>query len=232
MSRLLVIALLCFGCDGVQDLQSSKHALNEVPTLILSKRVWTSPPGGTDGAPHYEMAWQLPNGTVEAIDVPPVTHAVQWGSDAVYVDTDHTLWMLGDESPIAADVWDTPAVSLDNSTLAYVRSTEKGVMVNFRSRQGEVGVLSELINLGAIRFAPDGKTLVGIGSANSGVAGLHAVDLEGSRCLTNCDLRVGKPWGDQYIAPPSSASEWIFEGELLTYQSANKHSLTTRRWTR
>jgi hypothetical protein len=72
-----------------------------------------------------------------------------------------------------------------------------------------------LYALGALRFAPDGRTVLGVGSVNGGVAGLHVFGDEGSACLSNCSLRTGAFSVQEQT--PLPFGELRFEGDEVAW---------------
>lgn len=216
VSRILPLLLLA-AC-ATEPIESSSQALSGA-RLVHSQRVWASP-AGTDGVPRYTLAWERPDGTREPAGVGVVTHAIEWSGGALTVDPGRTLRWEGE--PIAEQVVDAPAVSPDGTRFAYV-VVEDDVDGTYAALHVSDGTHDEvwdrtLLSLGALRFSPDGSAVLGVGSLNGGVAGLHVVTLDGARCLTNCTLRVGQPW-DGFVPPPGSASALTFEGERVAFDT-------------
>ena len=221
MIRLLpFVLLLACASEPVHggDFGSQSAAL-ESARLVHSQRVWAAPTS-SDGPPRYTLAWEHVDGARTPAGVGLVTHARAWQGGALYVDPASTLRYEG--RIVAHDVVDAPAVSDDGRRFAYVVVEEDahGTRAVVHVSDGEIDQVWDrsLLTLGALRFVPDGSALVGIGSANGGVAGLHAISVEGARCLTNCGLRVGHAW-DGYLAPPGSASALRFEGDRVMYDA-------------
>ena len=77
----------------------------------------------------------------------------------------------------------------------------------------------------ATRLSPrsDGK-VVFIGSELGGVSGIWIADSHGIRCLTNCDLRVGRPWGDAYRTLPGETDTVRFVESRVEWQTAEGRS--------
>ncbi len=222
----LVLALMGGACRT--DVPGNRReALVEppvAPRLVYDRKVWAAPPGG-DGAPVYTLAWEHPDGRRTPAGVGPVVHATLWRGAIVYVDPRSRLWLEGQDQPLALGVVDAPAVSPDDAKLAYVVVAESSegtrAEVHVRSAHADRLVDRSLLSFGALRFSPDGSVLLGVGSVDSGVAGLHAIDLRAGarRCLSNCDLRVGQPWGDAFLPPPGSAAELRFEGDEVLFDT-------------
>ena len=218
MSRFF--PLVCLLACATDPVGSTGQPLESGPRLVHSQRVWASP-SGTDGVPRYTLAWESADGTRSPAGVGVVTHAVEWNGGALYVDVERRLQWEGEL--VAENVVDVPAVSPDGSRFAYVVVEEDraGTRAALHVSDGSNDEVWDrtLLNLGALRFAPDGSAVLGVGSVNGGVAGLQVVSADGARCLTNCDLRVGESWGDAFIPAPGSASALMFEGDRVAFDA-------------
>ena len=62
-------------------------------------------------------------------------------------------------------------------------------------------------------------TVVFVGSEVGGVSGVWIADGTGVRCLTNCDLRTGQPWGDRYVAPPGNTATVRVSGTQVEWRT-------------
>ncbi len=219
---LVPLASLSLGCTGADLGELHEPLLKEGARLVRDRVVWAPPPGA-DGPPLTTLAWEHRDGSRSAIDVGPVVHAAVWGGSIVYVDRGFRLWREGELQPWAEGVPGAPVVSPDGAMLAYVVAdeSEDGVRaeVHVRTSEGDRVVDRSLLSLGMLRFSPDGQVLLGVGSVNGGVAGLHAIDVRSGRhrCLSNCALRVGQPWGDAFVPPPGDPSALRFEEDELVY---------------
>jgi hypothetical protein len=96
------------------------------------------------------------------------------------------------------------------STVEIYRLTQPGSLQRLASLRGS-----------ATRLSPqsDGSLLF-VGSELGGVAGVWIVDGHGARCLTNCELRVGRPWGDAYRALPADVATLSKVGDRVEWQTA------------
>ena len=199
----LVIALSggnAFSCGGgcaPTEPGTGASALEATRRLVPSGVVFAAPEGG-DGATRRTYAWEHADGTREPSGLPIAIDAQEHGGDVYLVTPDARLlrFVEGDptrEELVARSVIDRVAVS--PRALAYVVIDEGApttASVLHRREAGRDVVLDRtLYALGALTFAPDERTLIGVGSVNGGVAGLHVFDDDGRRCLTNCDLRTG-----------------------------------------
>ena len=227
-SLVLLAALGACGAEPPVGASPIEGAAQPLPRgdarLVRDRVVWTAPAGG-DGAPAYTLAWEQPDGSRVPADIGPVVHAVVWRGAIAYVDPRRRLWREGDSAPLAQGVVDAPAVSPDGAWLAYVVPVESQdgthAEVHLRGADADRVLDRSLYTFGALRFSVDGEALFGVGSDNGGVAGLHVIDIRtgARRCLSNCALRVGQPWGDAFLPPPGSTSELRFEGDEVVFDT-------------
>lgn len=238
----LVIALSLsgggFGCAPV-DAESRASTLEAPRRLVPSAVVFTAPEGG-DGATRRTYAWERADGTREPSGLPVAIDAQEHRGDVYLVTPEARLlrFVEGDptrEELVARSVIDRVAVS--PRALAYVviddgvfeRGAQTTASVVHRREAGRDVVLDRtLYALDALTFAPDERTLVGVGSVNGGVAGLHVFDDDGRRCLTNCEHRTGSSDPAQWTALPTS--ELRFEDDEVRWDDEHgvTHSATWR----
>jgi len=196
-------------------------SLERTPELVETGTRW-APPQGADGAPQVDLAWRDADGTLRAWpDIGPIVTATPCIDGALGVAADGTLWWVGVDG--RAEVWDhgvtgTPAVSPDGAAMAWV-TRETGLVqlrTNHEQRTRETG----LETVGLLRFSPDGAHVLLVGASSSGVAGVHALSLagdDGARCLSNCQLRAGQPWGAAFVPPPRAAADLVFDGSQVRW---------------
>ena len=227
----LVIALSSggSGCAPTEP-GSSASSLEATRRLVPSAVVFAAPEGG-DGATRRTYAWEHADGTREPSGLPIAIDAQEHGGDVYLVTPDARLlrFVEGDpsrEELVARSVIDRVAVS--PRALAYVviddgvidEGAQTTASVLHRREAGRDVVLDRtLYALGALTFAPDERTLLGVGSVNGGVAGLHVFDDEGRRCLTNCEHRTGHSDPAQWTPLPASALR--FEGDEVHWDDEN-----------
>ncbi|HJK90298.1 MAG TPA: hypothetical protein RMH85_08935 [Polyangiaceae bacterium LLY-WYZ-15_(1-7)] len=259
MRSLFVSALLVglVGCTPGRsggevgaEAQALEGARSSGRRLVKAEQVWAPPPGG-DGAPLHALAWEHGDGTRTPVELPPVVDAVAFGDAIAWVDGERVLRL--DEVVLARGVFAAPRRSPDGARAAWVVAREEGPRLEAElwvaeldglaavagalaageaPRGGEIARFpTGLQSLGALRWAPDGRSVLGVGAQPSGVAGLWRIDAEGgeARCLSNCDLRVGEDWGDRYVRPPGSASALRFEGDEVVWDGADARPVR-RRW--
>ena len=232
---LLALATGCHGPDGAEPEETTRRAaIGARAELVVTRTVWEPPLGAGDPS-LVELGWLEPDGVVTALALPePAVTWAAWGEEAVVVGRDGALWAVardGRRELLGRNAVGTPAVSDDGERLAYVVRDDLRGEVRLRHRSGGVrAVARDLGSAGALRFAPDGRHLLLVGSRPGRVAGLLVADLaEGRvRCLTNCDLAVGQPWGDRFLALPPGPESLAFEGDHVSWRAGGQ--LVTRRF--
>lgn len=194
---------------------------------LVVVRVLAQAPEGGDGP--TRLALGLARGTeVTPLALPsPATHAVAWGDDAAVLSADETLRRVtasGAAVLVARDVVTEPAVSDDGRLLAYVaHDGELDYAIRIVDAQGTRDVARGVPSAGVLRFSPDARVLVFVGRSAGGVAGLHEIVLATAseaiapRCLTNCDLVTGQPWGARFVPLPVGAAALRFVGNEVRY---------------
>lgn len=193
-------------------------------TELVVLRSLEAPPGG-DGPTRLTLALARAGQSVPVELPSPAIYAAPWGDDAVVLSADGTLRRLranGALVLVARDVVDDPALSDDGRKLAYV--AHDGDLA-YALRVIEVGhtrtIARDVPSAGALRFSPDARALVFVGRSAGGVAGLHTISLEpadeATRCLTNCALVTGQPWGNNFVPLPAGAIALHFDGDEVFY---------------
>ena len=138
----------------------------------------------------------------------------------------------GAHEVIAEDAAGPFAVAPDGASIAVAVQDGGGAGLVLVEGGARRRLASGLGPIGALRFASEGASLAFVGSVNGGVAGLWIADtrVEGSaRCLTNCELRTGAPWGSSYVPPPASSEDIDIGAEVIRYRSADGSQREARR---
>ncbi len=213
------------GCAA--DRSEGARASLRQNTVALEVSGRSAAPIGGDGPTTYRLAWVRGAQRDEiAID------AVAWaerGAHVLVLTRDGTLTRVGHD--LQHEVVDVDVAS------APVTAPGNPERVAWACRTGELKVLDGehmttraqgLLSAGALRFAPDGEALLFVNARNGGVAGLFVADANGTRCLTNCALRVGQPF-DDYVPPPMSADSLRFSGDEVEW-STGDGTLSRVRW--
>ncbi len=206
---------------------------------MFSSRVWTAPVGG-DAPARYAVQWRYADGRLEDVGIGrPVVAAVEFDGSVYFVDGSETLFRFSEgETLVHRDVLEAPALSEQGDRLAYVVRDETGpesvrAEVHLVLDGRDVVVDRSLQSFGAARFTPDGAALLGVGAGEGGVAGVHRIalavdgDAVGARCLSNCELRVGRPWTN-FVANPGSAQALQFDGDQVSWDAHGERAV--RSW--
>jgi len=197
------------------------------PAALVQLATQAEPaPPQSDAAPllRYELSVGL-----ASRQLPPALFAALSGETAVVWLPDHRLARFGIEGAprlIARSVSSPPWVGVDR----IVYASEVGDTVELRAlAQGAETTLARgLASAGMYRLGPDAQGLFFVGAKNGGVAGLWFArfDADEARCLTNCELRTGQPWGDAFVPPPGSAESLEFDGDDVRYVEMNGQTIT------
>jgi len=238
---VLTAALAVVGCAPVEapaPAGEERGALAQDRELVTIRTVWEAPTGA-DGASLFEVGWRDAAGEVRPLPLPePVVAAVAWGGEAAVVDRHHEIWLVSDDGTrqrLGRGVMGPPAVSDDGSIIAYAEVHD--LVAEVRTRRAPRGmprvVASDVQSAGAFRFSPEGDHLLFVGSRPGGVAGVFVAELRRGgheRCLTNCALRAGRPWGDAFIPlPPSPESLEISDAEVSWTVDGQQYAAPLRR---
>lgn len=139
------------------------------------------------------------------------------------------MWRMGVDGAsvlVAREVVTEPAISDDGQALAYVaHDGSLAYALRVIDARGTRTIARDVPSAGALRFSPDGRALVFVGRSPGGVAGLHAISVDAAagvttapRCLTNCELVTGRPWGARFVPPPAGAAALRFDGDEVAYE--------------
>lgn len=218
---LLLTSVVLLGCQAPGP-TASHSALEGADTLVFLERV-TESAHGSDQRPLNALAWRSTDGRLDPIDLPePAMHAVALGELVYWVDGAHRLHRFegGADELLAEGVFARPIAN--GERVFFVQGdTGEAQTIHWHDVHGDDGRLAtDLYQLGSLAAAPDDSALLGVGSVNGGVAGLWVIPLDGEpRCLSNCGLRVGRPWGDAFVAPPGDASGLTFDGDEVHWDT-------------
>ncbi|AKF07953.1 hypothetical protein DB32_005102 [Sandaracinus amylolyticus] len=168
------------------------------------------PSAGTDERPSVDVVL---HGRVVARRA---SAAVRLGEGAAYLARDGRLVVIdgaGRERSLGDDVLAPPIT--DGSRLVW--SDAQATIFELRDAE-PVELARAPGTMAPLAILEDGSIAL-VGSTNGGVAGLWILDDE-LRCLTNCALRTGRAWGDDYVPPPSGASIHR-DGEHVVFVAAD-----------
>lgn len=174
-------------------------------------------PPGSDAVPAVEVAFQLADGSRRAVDRRAIAFVPRWRRGAALVDAERRLYEVlpsGERRMLVSGAGGELAISPDERLLVY--AVERGE-VRTHDGESERTIASGLSSAGVIRVLD--RYVAFVGARPGGVAGvwIAAIDGSGARCLTNCGLRTGEPWLDQFVAPPSSAAAFRLENGVLAW---------------
>src|SRR5690606_19490782 len=191
------------------------------PGRVVATRMQNSAPDGTDAPPRVSLARLTEDGAVVPIPGDYV-HAVAFRVGQAAVTGARELYLVrGDASKslLARHVDGLPAQA-DDGALVYTARFGDTVEIHWLSLDGTNHRLASFQG-SATRLSPQGeRQVVFVGAKRGGVSGTWIADAQGARCLTNCALRVGKPWGDAYRAPPGDGSKVRIVGYTVEWQTA------------
>lgn len=223
MRRWPILALVAACAPGAGEPAASSGALvgPAAATAEIVLEPIRSAPAGGDGPTIHRLVRVSADGSRSELSA-SVVAAVPVPGGVLAVDADRTLLRFDDRAPgaperIGQDVVGTPAA--DGSRVAWASG---GPTVDLHVRGTGAPPIDHtgLGTAGALRFSPDGRWLVFVGAAPGGVAGVMSVELRGGalRCLTGCQLRAGRPWGDAFVPPPRSAAAMRFDGDVMRWR--------------
>jgi len=178
-------------------------------------------PTGPDAAPRVRLARRESDGSL--VELPEeFLDALEFRRGAVVVTLQRALLLVhpdGSSSLLAREADGLPARASDGS-IAYPARFGDVVEVHWLTVGGENQRLTSFHGI-ATRVAPkQDRTVVFIGAVPGGVVGVWVADASGARCVTNCGLRTGQPWGDAYVSPPPDTSRVDFDGQRVRWQAS------------
>jgi hypothetical protein len=131
----------------------------------------------------------------------------RWLDGAALIDAQgrlYQVWPDGRRRMLAANVG---AIASDGERLVFVVEDNLEAVIRLHDGNQAVHVAGGLASAGMMRLDPE--HVVFVGAAPGGVAGVWTAALDGSgaQCVTNCTLRTGEPWLDDFIPPPTDPAE-------------------------
>lgn len=212
------VAMSLFGCGQVER---STRAAPEGHRSIVVLRPEGATPSGPDAPPRVTLARRQGDGSL-APSAGQYLDALEFRDGVAAVTPERELELLhadGSQSLLAKDLDGLPALDRAGSLFYAARFGEVVELY----RLGSDGTQQRLASFrgSATRLSPrsDG-TVVFIGSNLGGVSGIWIAEPKGPRCLTNCDLRVGRPRADGYHALPGDTASVRFVGSRLEWKTA------------
>jgi len=221
-SMALGAALSLVACGQVERSHTgSPDAVPEKTGAFVVLRPDSVTAEGPDAPPRVMLARRHQNGTLSPV-AGEYLDALEFRDGVAAVTLQRQLQVLhadGSRSLVAKDLDGAPALDRAGS-LVYAARFGEVVEVYRLHKDGNQQRLASFRG-SATRLSPrsDG-TVVFIGSAFGGVSGIWIADPRGARCLTNCDLRVGRPWGGAYRTLPGETATVRFVGSKIEWKTA------------
>lgn len=223
---LLGATLSALGCGQVERSQTSSTRAGPPPTgSIVVLRTDSPIAEGPDAPPRVTLARRQHDGTLVPLRG-QYLHAVEFRDGVAAVTLGRELQLLranGSQSLVAKELDGLPALDREGSLVYAARF---GEVVELHRLHGS-GAQQRLASVrgSATRLSPRSEgTVVFIGSERGRVAGIWIADSQGARCLTNCDLRVGRPWGEAYRPLPGETDAVRFVGSRIEWKTAEGRS--------
>ncbi len=201
-------------------------------SVVVRETVAEIPESG-DGPDTVLLARVDPEGAVHPIEG-PAFDGVAFQGGALVMRTDRTLEMVRDGAPTSVvdrELVFAPVASSDGEHAAWAaeRTLGEQVLVVVDREGGRAEAAQGLASIGALSFdlsthGPS-RRIAFVGATQGGIAGLWVTRADGStaRCLTNCALRAGQPFGADHVPLPDELVQ--FDGDAITFRSGDR---TTR----
>jgi hypothetical protein len=177
-------------------------------------------PRGGDGAPRSSLAFRFADGTRTPITEEAIAY-VPFRDGVALVDVQRRLLLIsaqGDRRVLARASGAPPALG-PRGELVYVARHDLVAEVHVLEATGRDRIVaSGLASAGVLAPQPDGR-LCFVGNRSGGVAGVYVVENDRARCLTNCELKTGEPWGDGYVPLPEDASSLVIRDDVLHWNA-------------
>ena len=196
--------LLCAGCGKFEQEPSGLNAESARETVqIVVLSVTPDQPPGPDESPRVELAQLKKDGSMTPLSGQYLgAEEFRRGAAAVTVARElHLVHPDGSHSVLARETDGLPVREGDGSVVFAARFGET-VEIHRLHADGKNRRLASFAGT-ATQLTPQGDgSIFFVGAATGGVAGLWLADQSGARCITNCELKAGKEWGDAYQASP------------------------------
>lgn len=222
---LVALVTACASPDG----GSSTSTLGEAPRLVeIGPR--STGPDGSDAVPTCQVAFRMADGTQKPVDRDAIAFVPRFRDGAALIDPRRRLYEVtpdGMRRMLVADASGSLTASPEGDRIAYV--VVRDVLGELRVHDGETEqtLAGGLASIGVLRFV--GDRVLFVGGRPGGVAGIWiAAPGAAPRCVTNCALRTGTPWGDAHVPPPSDPSTFALAGDTLSWTDPDgtPHAIT------
>ena len=205
----LAVLLALLGAACVSAAPQQPAAQRGAP-LVVATPLGNDTPPGSDAVPMYSLAFQYPDGTRVPIAEPASAYA-PFRDGVALIDGKRRLLLIspdGSTRPLAASTATTP-IPGPSGELYYVALYGEVAELHRLAAAGRDRVIArETRSVGLIAPQADDSVLF-VGARNGGVAGIWRVapGATSARCVTNCELESGRPWGQAFVAPPGTREE-------------------------
>lgn len=193
---ILVLAVACSSA-GVDHRQTS--ALSEPPRLVALSE---APDTVGDETPRMRLGFVDGQGNIREHDQRAQLFVERFRDGAALVDSERRLYQVWpfERRMLAANV---SAIASDGEHLVYVTQNSDGLSIRLHDGASERILARGLASAGVLKI--EAERVLFVGAANGGVAGVWQVSFGANeaRCVTNCALRTGQPWGDAFVPPPT-----------------------------
>jgi len=219
-------ALSLVACGQVERSRtSSPEAVPEETDAFMVLRPASATADGPDAPPRVTLARRHQDGSWSPL-AGEYLDALEFRDGVAAVTPQRELQLLhtdGSRSLVAKELDGLPALDGAGSLVYAVRFGEVVELYRLR-RHGTQQRLASFRG-SATRLSPrsDG-TVVFIGAEFGGVSGIWTASPQGIRCLTNCDLRVGRPWGGAYRPLPGETATVRFVESGIEWKTAEGRS--------
>ncbi|MBX3274997.1 MAG: hypothetical protein KF729_32330 [Sandaracinaceae bacterium] len=199
MRFVLLCAWVLAGCAASSP---SRAPLAEAGELVALEDVG---PAVGDAPPRLRLAFRGADGALTPVALEAAAFVPRWREGGALVDPERRLYEVapgGAPRMLAAGV---TALASDGARLAYVVQRDLEVELRVDDGEGPRTWARGLSSAAMLRV--DGARVRFVGAVPGGVAGVWWADADGARCVTNCALRTGEPWGDAFVPPPEDPSQ-------------------------
>lgn len=195
-------------------------AREAVEIVVLS--IAPDQPPGPDEPPRVELAQLKEDGSMTPLSGQYLAaEEFRRGAAAVTVARElHLVHPDGSHSVLARETDGLPARDVDGSLVFAARFGET-VEIHRLNPDGKNRRLATFGGTATQLTPQTDGTVFFVGAASGGVAGLWVVDSGAARCVTNCNLRAGKQWGDAYQTPPRDLTTLQVSEDRVQWSTAD-----------
>jgi hypothetical protein len=196
------------------------HAATRPAVSVEVLEVSNDAPPASDGAALHTLAFVYGDGRRVPIAEQAVSF-VPFRDGVALVDRTRRLLLVSPDggTRVLAQASGAPPALGPSGELVYVARQELVSEVHVLHASGQDRIVaSGLASAGMLAPQRDGR-LCFVGAKAGGVAGVYVVQDAGARCLSNCELKTGEPWGDAHVPLPKDASSIAISGTQVTWEA-------------